>query len=253
MLTFYDCDFGIGESGRGYPRLPAAADALAYMDRYAIEFALAYDRAAMEAGIFNRFDGVLAYCADAGDRLQPTIPVAPPATGETPPPDELVPMMVERGIRGVRVWPDYHAFDFDPITFGPLLEQLEPRQIPVFVHLSEAHAWTRRSGWREVRETAQAFPKLPIVVLWSGMLDGRRLFPLLDSCPNVLADLTCQTYQYIEYVVDQWGTGQLVFASHFPLHDPGMYAPWVLYSGIDPEARADIAWRNAARLVEGIR
>jgi predicted TIM-barrel fold metal-dependent hydrolase len=253
MLRFFDCDMGVGGSGQGLPAHPTPAAAVAWMDRYHIDKALVYDRAAMEAGIFDRFDEVVDFCAAAKERLIPSVPTVPPGTGECPPPDEFAALLLERGIKGVRVWPEYHAFDFDPFTFGPLLEALQRHRLPVFVHLSEAHHWQRRAGWREVRETALAFPKLPIVVLWGGMRDGRRFFPLLDGCPNVLCDLTCMTFQYIEYVAEQWGTGQLIFASHHPRHDAGVYATWVNYCGLDGEGREDLAWRNAARLMEGIR
>jgi len=253
MLHFFDCDLGVVGSGQGLPALQTPQAALTWMDRYTIERALVYDRAVMEAGVFDRFDALLDFCRLAGDRLSPTIPVAPPATGESPPPDELVGIILAHGIKAVRCWPVEHACIFDPFNFGALLERLQPHRIPVIVHLSEVHAWTRRDGYDELRETAQAFPDLPIVLLSSGMLDGRKLLPLLDGCPNIIADLTCVTYQFIEYVTERWGSGRLVFASHHPRIDPGLYLPWINYSGIDQQAREALAWRTAARLVEGIR
>jgi predicted TIM-barrel fold metal-dependent hydrolase len=253
MLQFVDCDLGVRESGLGLPSLATPRDALALMDRYGISRALVYDRSAMETGAFGQFDGILAYCQSGGGRLVPAIPVAPPACGESPPPDELVDIVLTRGIKALRVWPEYYAYSFDPFTFGPLLERLETHRIPVLVCMSESHSWGHRSGWREVRETAQAFPALPIVVLWSGMRDGRRLLPLLEGCPNVLADLNCVTFQFIEYVTERFGSGRLVFASHFPLSDPGLYLPYVNYSAVDGSARQQIAGGTLTALVEGIR
>jgi len=253
MLRFFDCDLGVGGSGLGLPVVETPGAVLTLMDRYNVEKALVYDRAAVESGVFDRFDAILAFCEGGSGRLEPTIPVVPPCTGESPPPDELVDMILSHGIKAARVWPSGHAFDFDPFSFGPLLERLEEHRIPVIVHISEDHAWGRRSGWREVREVAEAFPLLPLVLLWSGMRDGRRLLPLLDGCPNVIADLTCVSFQFLEYVVERWGSGRLVFASHHPLHDPGLYTPCVLYAGVSPEAREDVAWRTLSRLVEGIR
>lgn len=252
MRTFFDFDFAVGGSGAGLRTPQTPAEALAIMDRYAIARALVYDRAAMEAGIFDRMDWISSFCAGSDGRLVPAIPLAPPATGECPPPDELPGLMAEKGIKAVRIWPEQHALDLDPFAFGPAFEVLQKHRIPVLVCMSEAHHWQRRPGWRDVQDTARAFPQLPLVVLWSGMRDGRRLFPLLEACPNVRADLTCVTYQFIEYAVEQWSSGQLVTATHYPLHDPGLYLPWVNYAGIPAEAKDDLAWRNATDLIEGI-
>lgn len=253
MLHFFDGDLGVCGSGQGWgaPETPEAA--LAVMDRYQIGKALVYDRAAMESGACDRFDRILAFSGDAGERLLPTISAVPPACGEMPGPDELVEIILASGIKGVRVWPDTHWHIFDPFNFGALLEPLQAHRIPVFVHISEFHAWTRRGGYREFREVAQAFPDLPLVLLWTGMRDGRYVLPLLDGCPNVMTDLTCVTHQFIEFVDARWGSGRLVFASHYPILDPGIYTTWVSHSGVAAESREDLAWRNLARLVEGIR
>ena len=81
MLEFFDCDFGVRFSGVGLrpPATPQAACAV--MDRYAIRQAMVYDRGATESGVFDRFDSILAFCKGK-PRLYPTIPVAPPATGD---------------------------------------------------------------------------------------------------------------------------------------------------------------------------
>lgn len=247
--TLFDVDFGVGESGQRYPATPTADAALGVMDRYGIGRALVYDRGAMEAGHVADWTRLLGFCAAGPGRLFPTVSVLPPATGEQPPPEELVGMLIDVGIRAVRAWPEQHAFDFDAFSFAPLLEALAPRRIPVLVHMSEQHAWTRREGWRGVREAALAFPCLPIVLIGSGMRDGRRLFPLLDGCPNVLADLTCVTFQFVEFVVRRWGAGRLVYASHYPRLDPGLTAPMVLYAGIGIEERAAIGEGNLSACI----
>lgn len=254
MLEFFDCDVGVRYSGVGLRPAETPKAACAILDRYAIRQALVYDRGATESGVFDHFDPILAFCK-GNPRLHPTIPIAPPATGENPPPDELVDMILEYGIKGVRVWPNLHAFDFDPSSFGRLLERLEKHRIPLFYHSMRItdHPWEHRLDWRRIRETAVAFPKLPIVVTYMGMLEGRRALPVLEGCPNVMTDLTCVSFQYIEYVTEQFGADRLVLASHYPAQDPGLTIPWVSYSCISGKARKRIASGNLERLVEGIR
>ena len=115
------------------------------------------------------------------------------------------------------------------------------------------HPWLHAPNWRNVREVAGAFPQLPIVVVYTGMLQGRRLLPLLERCPNVLADLTCAAFQFIEYVVERLGAGRLVLASHFPAEDPALYTTWVNYADLADADRQAIASGNLAALVEAVR
>lgn len=227
---------------------------LEIMDHYGIEEALVYDRGGHESGVFDQFDFILDFCRHSG-RLHPAVPVVPPATGEQPPADELIGIILERGVKAVRACPNVHNFQFDPFSMGALLTELEKHRIPV-IHSSmqvQDHPWAHAPAWRDVREVALAFPDLPIVVVYTGMLQGRRLFPLLEQCPNVLADLTCVSFQYVEYVVERFGRGKLVFASHFPAEDPGVYAGWLNYSDIPHPAREDIASDNLRRLLEAVR
>jgi len=254
VLKFFDCDVGVGASGLGYRPAATPEELLAQMDRYGIERAIVYDRGAHEAGGFDRFDFVLNFCR-ASPRLTPAVPILPPACGEQPPPKELVSMILAAGVKAVRACPTAHEFTFEPFSMGPLLERLQEHRIPV-LHSSQNvqdHPWEHCPDWRGLAETAAAFPDLPIVVLYTGMLQGRRLLPLMERCPNVLADLTCASFQFIEHVVARHGAGRLVFASHLPTEDPGLYTVPVLYSGIDPADRQRIAGDNIRRLVEAVR
>jgi predicted TIM-barrel fold metal-dependent hydrolase len=90
-------------------------------------------------------------------------------------------------------------------------------------------------------------------VVYTGMLQGRRLFPLLEQCPNVLADLTCASFLYVDEVTARFGSHRLVFASHYPTEDPGLYTTWVNYAKIPEEARRNVAGDNLRRLLEAVR
>ena len=291
-LKFFDCEVGVGGTGFDYPSPRTPAELLAMMDRYGIEQALVYDRHAHEVGVFDKFDFILDFCKDVPvarlpggppgrdvpvarlpgappgrdvpvarlsdgppGRLYPTIPILPPATGEQPPPDELVAFCLENGVKAVRACPTAHNYIFDSFSMGKLLEPLQKHRIPV-IHTSmqvQDHPWLHAPAWQNIRDVAAAFPELPIIVLYTGMLQGRNLFPLLDQCPNVLADLTCESFHFVEDVVERFGSGKLVFASHFPTEDPALYAPMVSYAGIPLKARQAVARDNIRRILEDIR
>ena len=253
-LPFFDCEMGIGHTAFGYPATPKPADVLAVMDRYGIEGALVYDRGAHEAGVFDRFDFLLEYCRQ-DPRLVPSIPIVPPATGEQPPPRELVEFCLANGIKAVRACPSAHNYLFDSHSMGPLLAELEIHGMPV-IHTSmqvQDHPWLHAPAWPGIRDAALAFPRLPIVVVYTGMLQGRNLFPLLEECPNVLADLTCASFQFVEEVARRFGSDRLVMASHFPTEDPGLYTTWVTYAGVSEEARKNIAGDNLRRLLGAVQ
>ena len=254
-LPLFDCEFGVGLNAFNYPAIRAPAEALAVMDRYGIGSAFVYDRHAHEAGVFDRFDFILKFCRPAPPgRLYPVIPVVPPATGEQPPPDELVEFCLANGIKAVRACPTAHNFICDSFSMGKLLDVLERHRMPL-IHTAmrvQDHPWLHEPAWRDLRDIAVAFPRLPIIVLCTGMLQGRRLFPLLEQCPNVLADLTCESFQFVEDVVERFGSGKLVYASHFPTEDPGLYRMAVSHGGISPEARDDIAAGNVWKILDGV-
>ena len=254
MLHFFDCEMAIGASAFGHPVPQEPGELLAVMDRYAITDALVYDRGNYEMGIFDRHEFLLEFCA-ASPRLHPTLSIVPPATGEQAAPEELVAFCLDTGINAVRAWPAAHSFPFDRYAMGRLLAELEKHRLPVIVSAmnTQDHPWLHTPPWRDIREAALAFPDLPIIVNYTGMLQGRSLFPLLENCPNVLADLTCTSFQFVEEVAARFGSGRLIFASHFPLEDPGYYTCWVNYCGLDEEAKRDIAGENMRRLLEGVR
>lgn len=251
--VFFDADLAVCGSGRGLDPPATASDALRVMEHYGIGRALVYDRSVMEAGLFGDWHAILGFCQESAGRLLPTVPVAPPSCGEMPPAQELVREAVANGVVGMRVWPEYHAFDLNPRQWRPLLDPMQSHRMPLIVHMDEQHAWQYRRRWNEVAGLAEAFPRLPIIVLWAGMRDARRFLPLLDSCPNVLMDVTPATFQMIEFITAEWGAGRLLFASHYPLHDPGIYAAPILYADIAPSDRISIARGNLGRIVEAVK
>lgn len=224
------------------------------MDRYDIGRCLAYHLGDVESGVVCDATRVRAFC-DGSARCLPTIPVVPPATGEGPAPEELVAGLRAQGVAAVRVFPRAHGFDFVPWSMGPLLEVLQEHRIPVIHHSGDLneHAWDLRPDWEDLHSTARAFPDLPIIVLWIGMQQNRRLFPLLARCPNIITDLSNVSFQYVEDVFGRFGPNRLVLASHHPYEDPGIYTTQISYAGLSDAERDNLAHGCVDRLLEGRR
>jgi len=253
-LSFVDGDVGVGLTAFALPAARDAAALLRRLDRYGIAEALVHDRAVLETADFRSHDFILDFCKGS-DRLHPVLPIVPPATGEQLPPREFVAFCRANGVKAVRASPKVHRFSFDPPSLGPLLGELEAHRMPVFYNSMalQDHPWEHSPGWADIRAVATAYPQLPVIVVFTGMLQGRMLYPLLATCPNVLVDLTCVSFQFIEDVVERFGPERLIMASHFPVEDPALYTTWVSYARIGEEARAAIAGGNLRRLLEAAR
>ncbi len=86
-------------------------------------------------------------------RLLPQWVVMPHHTAEMAPPDELIPEMLERGVRAVRIYPKMHNFPLSDQVCGPLFEALQEKRIPVFVDLTEMSADQAAGSSRAIAPT----------------------------------------------------------------------------------------------------
>lgn len=251
-IGFFDCDVGIGPSGSGTRGFTSPAELIETMDRCGVARVLCYDLEAVETGEFGDLDGVLTFCEDES-RLIPSIPVVPPSSSEQPAPHRLVEMMTEAGIAAAAVWPEVHHFDLAPYALGTLLEALAEAALPLVYHSRQGadHPWEHRPDWRGVLECAREFEALDLVVLYTGMLQGRRVYPMLEACPRLTVDLTAQAFSFVEDVVERFGASRLVCASHLPYEDPALFAAWLPYAEITDGARRAIARGNAEMLFGG--
>jgi len=256
-VSLFDCYLGVGESGlQGKRSLSDPAELLGLLDHFGIEEALVYDMQEVETARFGDAEFLLRLCA-ASPRLHPSVAMAPPGTGELPPPDEWVAGLVARGVKAVRAWPEWHRFDLLPYCVGPLLEVLEARRVPLlasyFSPAPSASPWGHVPNWDHIHRTAEAFPALPLVLTHTGMLENRRLLPLLHRCPNVHCDITGTAGGFIEQVCRELGPERLFFTCEFPHYDPGLLVPWVKYADVDERAARLIAGDNLRRLLREVR
>jgi predicted TIM-barrel fold metal-dependent hydrolase len=253
-ISLFDCNAGVGKTGLAYPAAERPAEFLAVMDHYGIDEALVYDLTDLETGRFDDPSTILAFCAHS-ERLHPTVMVVPPETGEQPPPDAWVEQLLAAGIKAVRAYPSWHRFDFLPYCMGSLLEVLQAHRVPVFVtyYVPKAHPWEHTPEWDHVHRTALAYPDLPIVVLYTGMLQQRRMLPLLARCPNVRLDTISSTFAFLEFVSQRFGPERLVIGTRYPKYEPGLHVSWPRYADLDERARALIAGDNVRAMLEAVR
>jgi len=253
-ISLFDCNAGVGKTGLKHPAAESPGEFLAVMDHYGIDDALVYDLTDLESGRFDDPSHILTFCEES-PRLHPSAIVVPPETNEQPRPDVWVDELIASGIGAVRAFPPWHHFDFLPYCMGSLLEVLQAHRMPIFVTYYEqgAHPWAHTPEWDHIHRTAVEFPELSIIVLYTGMLQNRRIFPLMERCPNVRFDTICATFRFVEFVAERFGPERLVIGTRYPTYEPGLHVSWPRYAQIDDRARALIAGDNVRNMLEAVR
>ncbi len=253
-ISLFDCNAGVGKTGGEYPAAESPDEFLTVMEHYGIDKALVYNLSDFESGHLDDPSEILSFCKYS-DHLHPSVIVVPPETGEQPPPDVWIEELISSGIKAVRAYPRWYHFDFLPYCMGSLLEVLQARRMPIFVTYYEygAHPWDHTPEWDHIHRMAVEFPELPIIVLYTGMLQNRRIFPLMAHCPNVRFDTICATFRFLKYVTERFGPERLVVGTRYPIYEPGLHVSWPQYADIDNRARALIAGDNIRNMLEAVR
>src|SRR6188474_746253 len=133
LQSVWDCNARLGRSAANPRCAPTTSEALLeVMDEYGIEHALVHHALAKEnsAALGNQ---LLEQATTDHPRLHPCWVVLPPATGELPPPAELIAAMRDSHVQAVRVCPNNAVFLPTPWALGALLEPLEACRVPLFL------------------------------------------------------------------------------------------------------------------------
>jgi predicted TIM-barrel fold metal-dependent hydrolase len=245
LQSVWDCNARLGRSAANPRCAPTSPEALLeVMDEYGIEHALVHHALAKEnsAALGNQ---LLGQDIAQQPRLHPCWVVLPPATGELPPPAELIALMRESHVQAVRVCPNNAVFLPTPWALGTLLEPLAASRVPLFLDFDTRQILEDRTDWRAVYELAHAYPDLPIVVVAPGLKENRITYPLLEALPNLHFELsTGWQHRRIQDVTERWGARRLLFGTNLPLYDPGGIIASLTFAEISVEDRLAIAGGN---------
>lgn len=253
-MEFFDCNcwYGITET----PPLAAATEAsqaLEEMDRCGISRALVRN-----AAIFVETPEVgnkltLQAC-ETSDRLVPSWGILPPDTGELGEVDEFLAAMKEADVRALWAYPLAHRYVLNTTTMGGLLEEMQSRGIPLFLHRSES-VGGGETVYRTADEVLADFPTLHLIIVGHGSWGEDRFFrPLMTRYDNFAVDTS--RYELdggIEEVCGNYGPRRLLFGGAFPTTPMGGPMLTLLHAGISDEDKALIAGGNLAAMLEEVR
>jgi predicted TIM-barrel fold metal-dependent hydrolase len=93
-------------------------------------------------------------------------------------------------------------------------------------------------------------PTLPVIACQPGYRTLRRIAGVFERTTNVYLDLAnFSSHCGVEWLVDRFGAGRLLFGSAYPEHDPAEVVTRLLWSELDDDAVTAIGSENAKRLL----
>lgn len=234
--------------------LHSASDLLGEMDHFAVAEALVLDSLAREHHPADGNSRILSV-ANTSKRLHPAWALLPPGTtGEQPGPEELLALMRKHHVGAVWLLPGQYRFSIADWCIDPLLEPLAEARVPAVVNPNEvgsSEPGADQTDWGAVAGLCRRWPTLPVIVSEFRIRRGQRqMFRALDACENLRIELSgLWLYRNIEYIVERWGAGRLLFGSNWPAFGHGMTLAHLTTAEISDADKLRIAGDNLRELI----
>ena len=169
----------------------------------------------------------------------------PAQTGELGTVEQFLAGMREHGVKALRAYPEENRYLLNGVTFGPLLEELTGRRIPLLVG----------PDWKGITSLLAEFPELTLIVVRHGSWGDDRYFrPLLERYRNLHVDTSNYQIDHgIEDVVRKYGPERLLYGSGSPELQMGASLLTAAQADIDDNAKAAIAGGNLRRVLAEVK
>lgn len=216
----------------------------AMLDRYGIDAALVCSFAARNLDI-EYGNSLLFDAAKTDARLIPCPAVVPDSAFEVGGEDAMVQSLVARGARAVCLMHKSHNSTVSSRVLGPLLDALQHYRLPLAL---------TETDWEPAVELATRWPDLPFIVhptsyrvrQWPRLfLDTANLH--ISLAPNFAP------YRGLETLASHGAITRVLYASRFPVCEPGAPLAELLQSGLSDADAAAVAGGNLLRLLAGVR
>jgi hypothetical protein len=244
-MDWFDCFAGFGVASKPAARFSATADELLEdLGFCGVHEALVFHAAMVDESAQS---GNALVVQQTGDhpRLHPTWAILPPQTGEMGDVARFAEDMKANGVRALRACPAEHKYLLNGLTFGPLLEEMAARRIPLLVG----------PEWEAITALLGEFPTLTAIVVGHGEWGDDRYFrPLLERYTGLHVDISCYHQDHgISDLVARYGADRLLYGSGYPEHQMGGALLCVARADIPEADRAAIAGGNLRRLLAEVK
>ena len=247
-LDFFDANVWVGRPMREPVFRPPtdAAELLAEMDRAGIRRALVWHITQHDDSpvVGNH---LLAEMIAGEDKLRGCWTILPPQTDGLITPD-FFQRMKEARVDALRACPGAHRYLLNRVVFGPFLDEVSDRRVPLLLSLQYGVTWP------EVYQLLQEFPRLTCILCDIGTWSAERyLCPLLDAFENVVVETGMLALEDggVENVVNRVGDRRLVFGTGFPERYAESAMLQLTHAAIAESAKGRIASGNLEQLLAG--
>ena len=214
------------------------------LDKYGIAKALVTSFAGRELAV--DYGNELVFRAAAQDaRLIPCPVVLPDSGNEVGDEREYIDQLIVRGARCVCLYTAKCQTGTDSRVIGNLLKALEDRRLPLALF---------ETSLPDAANLATEYPGLPFIIHAPGTRN-RELIPCLKQAKNLYISIAPRfsAFRGLEHLARDVGVDRMLFASGFPISEPGATIAYLAYSGLSNADVDMIAHGNLLRLMEGIR
>ena len=218
----------------------------AMLDKYRIGRAFLVSFASFRLDVVYG-NGLVFEAAKQDPRLVPCPTVIPDSAGEVGDEAALIRGFIRKGARCVGFYPKACQVALDGRVIGKLFRALQRHRLPVMIPADQADLLS-------LAALAARYPRLPFIYV-SASYRHRNFFPMLRTAPNLHLTINAPfaPNEGIEEIVRRGGARRLLFASDFPVAEPGAAVSFLMYSRILAAARRAIASGNMERLIRGVR
>ena len=249
-MQLFDCNCLIGSRSADVPGVDGSADGLLEeMDRLGIGRALVCHVLAKESHP-RRGNEALLKEVEGRPRLQPCWALLPPASGEMPPPAQLVEEMKAAGVKAARLFPAAHNFPFTLLNLGELLEALAAHAILLLVDYDIGHWSQDPVDWTEVVRIGERFPDLSMIFVGCSLLAPRVAYSAMTRVRGLCLETSYfQLQRGLEHVVSRFDASRLLFGTGLPYRSPGPPLAMLQMSGLSAPQKDAVAGGNLRRLL----
>lgn len=155
-----------------------------------------------------------------------------------------------KGLRGIKIHPDYQRFDIDDPRMFPVYEQIQDK-MPVVFHMGDRRY--DHSHPARLRHVLSLFPHLTAVAAHFG---GYRMWEVAKvelSDTNCLFD-TSSSLMFMDpdvavSLIRHYGAERFLYGSDFPMWDPAVEVQRFFHLKLTDNEKEQIAWKTAAHLL----
>lgn len=174
-------------------------------------------------------------------------------------PEAEVQKIVDRGLHGVKLHPDYQSFYADDPAMYPVYQAISDAGLPVLFHAGRDVAFKNVTHCTPamLRRISEIFPQLCII---GAHLGGNAMYDAVERDlvgTNVYLDISLAQYwatpEQIARIVADHGTERILFATDMPWTDPQEGLKLVDWLPIAKYGKEHILWKNAARIIRSSR